>query len=119
MQRLEARLYPPARYEDNRVASGDGFVFKMSVNNRDAYSHLQDLISIRYTERHRNLIHYIATDKYFRKKNNGEKLRDVAERCCIEDFTRRYELNEPMPGDLLNFGEARRHEEYLLKKIWQ
>jgi radical SAM superfamily enzyme YgiQ (UPF0313 family) len=101
MQRLEAKLYPPARYEDNRVASGDGFVFKMSVNNRDAYSHLQDLISIRYTEKHYDLIHYISTDKAFSKLNNTEKMRDVTTKYDIYDFVRRYDLNEPMPGDFL------------------
>ena len=115
MQRLEARLYPPARYEDNRVAVGDGFVFKMSVNNRDAYSHLQDLISIRYQNKHRDIIHYIATDKAFSKLNNAEKLRDITAKFDITDFIRRYSIDEYMPGDLLiSDFEVKKHEKVLL-----
>jgi radical SAM superfamily enzyme YgiQ (UPF0313 family) len=117
MQRMEARLFPPARYEDNRVAAGDGFVFKMSVNNRDAYSHLQDLISIRYTERHYDLIHYIATDRSFAKMNNAEKLMAVSNRTRIEDFIRSYSLDEYLPADLLLSDGVKKAEEKLLKKF--
>lgn len=115
MQRMEARLFPPARYEDNRVAAGDGFVFKMSVNNRDAYSHLQDLISIRYADSHRDLLGYIATDSAFARMKNGDKLREVATRVSIEDFTRRYELQEYLPGDLLQTDAVKSAE----KKLWK
>jgi radical SAM superfamily enzyme YgiQ (UPF0313 family) len=118
MQRLEARLYPPARYEDTRVAVGDGFVVKMSVNNRDAYSHLQDLISIRYTDKHADLIHYISTDKAFARLNNAEKLQSVTARCDITDFLRRYEIDESMRGDLLDFeGKMKIFEEKCIKNI--
>jgi hypothetical protein len=112
---MEARLFPPARYEDNRVAVGCGFVFKMSVNNRDAYSHLQDLISIRYTEKHHALLHYMATDKDFSRMSNGEKLRAVAARASVEDFTRRYGLLEYLPSDLLQSESVRCAE----KKLWE
>jgi hypothetical protein len=114
---MEARLFPPARYEDNRVAVGCGFVFKMSVNNRDAYSHLQDLISIRYTEKHHELINYIATDKEFSRRNNGEKLRAVSERANIADFTRRYSPDEYLPGDLLATESVKIAEKKLLKNF--
>jgi hypothetical protein len=117
MQRMEARLFPPARYEDNRVAVGNGFVFKMSVNNRDAYSHLQDLISIRYTDRHRDLIHYIATDKEFSRLNNSNKLQAITKIAVIEDFTREYSLGEYIPGDLMSSDNVIAEEKKMLKNL--
>ena len=118
MQRLEAKLYPPARYQDNRVAIGDGFVFKMSVNNRDAWSHLEDLISIRNTDADYPLIHYISTDKAFQKLNNSEKIQDIAGKYDISKFTRRYELNEPLEFSLVSNGmNMNKQEEILYKKL--
>jgi radical SAM superfamily enzyme YgiQ (UPF0313 family) len=119
MQRLEAKLYPPARYEDNRVASGCGFVFKMSVNNRDAYSHLQDLISIRYQKKHHDIISYISTNKEFKKLNNAEKLRNIIDKFDISDFIRRYDIDEYIPGDLLFSGMDMKKQEIILQKKLQ
>jgi hypothetical protein len=117
MHRLEARLYPPARYEDTRVAIGDGFVFKMSVNNRDAYSHLQDLISIRYTTKHADLVHFISTDKAFSKLNNTEKLQAITARWDITDFLRRYDLSENLPFNFIKTSQFLQNQEKNLLKI--
>lgn len=119
MQRMEAKLYPPARYEDHRVAIGDGFVFKMSVNNRDAYSHLEDLISIRYhAGMDIDLIHYISTDKAFSKMNNAEKMQSILGRWNIEKFIRRYDLGEYLPSDMIDIGiNMKKQEEIILKKL--
>ncbi len=118
MQRMEATLYPPARYEDTRIAVGNGFVVKFSVNNRDAYSHLQDMISIRYTREDMSLIHYIATDKAFKRMNNAEKMQEVLHRADILKFTKRYELDEPLPSDWIDAGlNIKKQEEILRKKI--
>lgn len=119
MQRLEATLYPPARYEDGRVAIGDGFVFKMSVNNRDALSHLEDLISIRYQERDMELLHYIATDKTYQRMNNSAKMQAILGRWNIENFVRRYDLDEYLPSDWVDIGlNVKKQEEILRKKLF-
>ena len=115
MQRMEARLYPPARFEDNRVAIGNGFVFKMSVNNRDAYSHLQDLISIRYQADNSDLLHYIASNEQFRKMNNGEKMQAILSRWNIDRFTKRYDPDEYLPSDWVNVGLNMKKQEEILR----
>ncbi len=104
MERMPARLFPEARYEDLRIAVGKGIIVKWSVNNSGAWSHLKDLISIRNTSKHLEMLDFAATDAKFNKLNDAAKLTEFVNRFDITDFIREYSSDEPFVSDNIDSG---------------
>ncbi len=94
MERMEAKLYPEARQEIAEIAKGNGYNIKFTHLTRGAYSHLEDLISIRYTDV--DIIDFIATNKEFNKLNNKAKLDYILANYDISPYIRRYDDKEEL-----------------------
>jgi len=96
MERCEATLFPEARCLPNKtyIAEQNGFAIKFTHNTKGAWSHLEDLISIRYTDP--SVIEYIATNQQFSKLNNKEKLEQFNKMFDISPYIRSYTETEQL-----------------------
>ncbi len=97
MERMPVSLYPEARRENLQIASGSGIVVKYTHLIQGAWMHLADVIAIRYTDK--SVIEFIATDKEFNKKSNGNKITWFVNNYDITPYVREYSWDEPFISD--------------------
>lgn len=120
MERMPVRLFPEARRENLQIASGSGIVIKYTHLIQGAWMHLADIIAIRYTEKHHELIDFLCMNEKFNALGNAQKLDYFVKHWDINEFIREYSWDETFISDLVQTekrDQIRRSGMHLLKKI--